>query len=71
MIEYQERYCFQLVSSVIYIKIVTIIDKYILSKRIQEVSSISRQNLDENLETLHLAPTIYYLLLGFYPKQDF
>ena len=32
---------------------------------VQEGSSISRQNLDENLETLHLAPTLFYHLPGF------
>ena len=29
-------------------------------------SSISRQNLNKNLETLHLAPTLIYHLPGFY-----
>ena len=35
-------------------------------------SIISRQNLNENLETLHLAPTLFYHLPGFfYLKTDF
>ena len=37
----------------------------------QEGSSISRQNLNENLETLHLAPTLFYHLPGFYLKTGF
>ena len=37
----------------------------------QEGSSISRQNLNENLETLHLAPTLFYHLLGFNFKTWF
>ena len=37
----------------------------------QEGSSISWQNLNENLETLHLAPTIFYHLSGFYLKIGF
>ena len=32
----------------------------------QEGSSISRQNFNANLETLHLAPTLFYHLPGFY-----
>ena len=35
----------------------------------QEGSSISREN--EKLETLKLAPTLYYYLPGFILKQDF
>ena len=34
----------------------------------QEGSSISRQNLKENLETLHLAPSLFSHLPGFYLK---
>ena len=37
----------------------------------QEECSISRLNLNENLETLHLAPTQFLHLPGFYLKQDF
>ena len=37
----------------------------------QEGSSISRQNLNENLETLQLAPTLFYHLPGFYFKTEF
>ena len=37
----------------------------------QEGSSISRQNLNENLETLHLARTLFYHLPGFYLKIGF
>ena len=37
----------------------------------QEGSSISRQNLNENLKTLHIAPTIFYHLPGFYLKTEF
>ena len=35
------------------------------------VHSISRQHLNENLETLHLAPTLFYYLPGFYLKSGF
>ena len=34
----------------------------------QEGSSISRQNLNGNLETFHLAPMLFYHLPGFYLK---
>ena len=34
----------------------------------QERTSISRQNLNENLETLHQAPTLFYHLACFYLK---
>ena len=37
----------------------------------QEGSSISRQNLNENLETLHLLTAQFYHLPGFYPKIRF
>ena len=37
----------------------------------QEGSSISRQNLNKNLETLHLAPMLFYHLPGFYLKTGF
>ena len=37
----------------------------------QKGSSISRQNLNDNLETLHLAPTLFYHLPGFYLKPGF
>ena len=37
----------------------------------QEGSSISRQHLNENLEILHLAPTLFYHLPGFYLKTGF
>ena len=38
---------------------------------LQEGSSISRQNVNENLETLHLAATLFYHLPGFYLKTGF
>ena len=34
-------------------------------------SSIGKQNLNENLETHHLAPTLIYHLPGFYHKTGF
>ena len=34
----------------------------------QEGSSISRQNMNENLKTLHIAPTLFYNLLCFLLK---
>ena len=37
----------------------------------QAGSSISRQNLNENLETLHLAPMLFYRLPGFHLKTVF
>jgi hypothetical protein len=37
----------------------------------QEGSSISRQNLNENLETLHLVQTLFYLPTGFYLKKGY
>jgi hypothetical protein len=37
----------------------------------QEGSSISRQNLNENLEPLHLAPKLFYHLPGFYLKTGY
>ena len=37
----------------------------------QKGSINSRQNLNENLETLHLAPTLFYHLPGFYLKTGF
>ena len=37
----------------------------------QEGSSISRQNLKENLESLHLALTLFYYLHGFCFKTEF
>ena len=37
----------------------------------QEGSSSSRQKLNKNLETLHLAPTLFYHLPGFYLKTGF
>ena len=36
---------------------------------VKEGSSISRQNFNENLETLHLAPTLFYYLPGFLSKN--
>ena len=38
---------------------------------LKDGSSISRQNLNDNLETLHLAPTLFYHLPGFYLKSGF
>ena len=37
----------------------------------QEGSNISRQNLNKNLETLHLAYTLFHHLPGFYLKTGF
>ena len=37
----------------------------------QEGSSISRQNLNEKIETLRLAPTLFYHLPVFILKHDF
>ena len=37
----------------------------------QECSSISRQNLNENLETRNLACTLFYHLPSFYLKTGF
>ena len=37
----------------------------------QEGRIISRQNLDEFLETIHLAPTEFCELPGFYSKTGF
>ena len=39
---------------------------YCLVDKSQEGRSISRQNLNENLETIHLAPMLFYHLPGFY-----
>ena len=38
---------------------------------LQEGSSINRQNLNGNLETHHLAPTLFFHLHEFILKQDF
>ena len=37
----------------------------------QEGNSISRQNLNEDIETIPLTPTQFYHLHGFYPKTGF
>ena len=37
----------------------------------QEVSSISRQNVNENLENLHLSHTLFYHLPGFNVENRF
>jgi hypothetical protein len=37
----------------------------------QEGSSISKQNMNENLETLHLSPTVFYHLSAFDLKTGF
>ena len=39
--------------------------------QMQEGSSISIQNLNDNLETLHLAYTLFYHLPGFYLRTGF
>ena len=45
--------------------------KVINSLERQEGRSMSRLNLNENLNTLHLAPTQFLHLPGFYPKTGF
>ena len=37
----------------------------------KEGCSISRQDLNEWIESLHLAPSLFYLLPGFYLKIGF
>ena len=37
----------------------------------QEGIRISRQNFNENLENLHLAPTLFYHISGFYLTTGF
>ena len=39
--------------------------------KMQEGSSISSQNMNENLGTLHLSPMLFYHLPGFYLKTGF
>jgi hypothetical protein len=44
---------------------------YRLIHKIQEGSSIRRQNLNEWIESLHLAPALFSHLPGFYLKTGF